>query len=207
MNVSSVQKKLLESCTMNASHENDVTHLLGRVTGGDKLAAEQLIQLVYDELRAVAAAQLRQEPADLTLQPTSLVHEAFIKLIDQERVDWQGRTHFLAIGAQAMRRILVDHARQKNRQKRGQGRKRVVFDELITVSRYSSDDVLAVNEVLQDLQTLNPRQAEIVELRFFGGMTAVEVSEHLNLSKSTIDREWRLARAWMRSQLTEDGAS
>ncbi len=192
---------------MSSIEDRDATRLLGRVHAGDKLAAQELIELVYDELREVAAAQLRQEPLGHTLQPTSLVHEAFIKLIDQERVDWQGRTHFLAIGAQAMRRILVDHARQKNRQKRGHGRKRTTFDESLTVSRYSGEDVIAIHELLKDLQELNERQALIVELRFFGGMTAVEVSEHLGVSKSTIDREWRLARAWLRNELSEDSES
>jgi RNA polymerase sigma factor (TIGR02999 family) len=189
---------------MSSSQGKTATQLLDRAREGDKRAADQLIQLVYDELREVAVAQLRREPAGHTLQPTSLVHEAFIKLIAQQRVDWQGRTHFLAIGAQAMRRILVDHARQKKRHKREGGRKRATFDELLTVSRYSPDDVIAVHDVLKDLKELNPRQAEIVELRFFGGMTSTEVSDHLGLSKSTIDREWRLARAWLRSELSED---
>ena len=190
---------------MSSNQGKTATQLLDRARTGDKLAADRLIQLVYDELREVAVAQLRREPAaGHTLQPTSLVHEAFIKLIAQERVDWRGRTHFLAIGAQAMRRILVDHARYRKRHKREGGRKRATFDELLTVSRYSPDDVIAVHDVLKDLQELNPRQAEIVELRFFGGMTSAEVSDHLGLSKSTIDREWRLARAWLRSELSED---
>ena len=175
--------------------------------GGDKLAADQLIQLVYDELRAVAATQLRREPAGHTLQPTSLVHEAFIKLIGQQQIDWRGRTHFLAIGAQAMRRILVDHAQHNKRQKREGERQRKTFDETLTISSSNPDDVLALHDVLHELKKLNPRQAEIVELRFFGGMTATEVSEHLCLSKSTVDREWRLARAWLRSELSGDAES
>jgi RNA polymerase sigma factor (TIGR02999 family) len=192
---------------MNSVPGTDATGLLRRAHGGDKLAADQLVDLVYDELREMAAAQLRQEPPGHTLQPTSLVHEAFIKLIDQERVEWQGRTHFLAVGAQAMRRILVDHARRKKRQKRGRGRKRTTFDELLTVSRYDPDDVVAVHEVLADLEALNSRQARIVEARFFASMTAAEVAEHLGISKSTVDREWRVARAWLRKQMSEDDQS
>lgn len=192
---------------MPPKQEQSASHLLGRARSDDKFAAEQLRQLLYEELREVAAAQLRHEPAGHTVQPTSLVHEAFIKLIDQDRVDWRGCTHFLAIGAQAMRRSLVDHARRRNRQKRGRGRNRTAFADSLTVSRESPDDVIAVNELLQDLQALNPRQAEIVELHFFGGMTAVEVSEHLGVSKSAVDREWRLARAWLRSELSEDNES
>jgi len=192
---------------MDSVEGKDATRLLGRVRGGDKFAADQLIELMYDELREVAAAQLRQESPGHTLQPTSLVHEAFIKLIDQERVDWRGRTHFLAIGAQAMRRILVDHARRKKRRKRGRGLKRATFDELLTISRHSPDDVIAVHEALIDLQEVNPRHATIVELRFFGGMTAAEVSEHLGVSKSTVDREWRVARAWLRKEVSEDADS
>ena len=189
---------------MSSSHDKSATRLLHRASGGDKLAADQLIELVYDELREVEAAQLRREPANHTLQPTSLVHEVFIKLIDQEQVVWHGRTHFLAIGAQAMRRILVDHARRNKRLKREGARKRLSFDELLTISRFRTDDVLAIHEALKELQVLNPRQSEIVELRFFGGMTAVEVSEHLGVSKSTVDREWRIARAWLRKELSED---
>jgi RNA polymerase sigma factor (TIGR02999 family) len=192
---------------MDTVEQEHCTQLLGRARRGDQPAAEQLIKLVYDELREVAAAQLRLESPGHTLQPTSLVHEAFIKLIDQERVDWQGRTHFLALGAQAMRRILVDHARGKKRKKRGHGRKRATVDELLTVSRHNPDDVVAVHEVLADLETLNPRQAQIVELRFFAGMTSGEVSDYLGVSKSTVDREWRVARAWLRKELSEDDDS
>jgi len=197
-------KKLLKSLTMDTTNEQPATQLLGRVQDGDKLAADQLIGLVYGELHALAAAHLRQEPAGHTLQATSLVHEVFLKLVDQERVDWRGRTHFLAVGAQAMRRILVDHARGRNRHKRGRGWKRAKLDDLLTISRCSLDDVFSVHEALNELQELSPRQASIVELRFFAGMTATEVSEHMGISKATVDREWRFARAWLRKALTED---
>lgn len=179
---------------MTSRTSTKATRLLANVQKGDALAAEQLIEMVYGELREVAAVQLSREPAGHTLQPTALVNEAFVKLIDQQHVDWQGRTHFLAIGAQAMRRILVDHARRKKRQKRGGERARSSLDETLTVSRYDPEDVLAVHEVLKELQELNPRQAEIVELRFFGGLTAAEVADHFGISKSTVDREWALER-------------
>jgi RNA polymerase sigma factor (TIGR02999 family) len=132
------------------------------------------------------------------------VHEAFLRLIDQTHVDWQGRTHFLAIGAQAMRRILVDHARHRRRAKRGGERKRISFDDQIVLSPQHEGDLLAVDELLRELQEIDSRQAKIVELRFFGGMTSSEVAEYLGISKSTADREWRIVRAWLRQQLSED---
>jgi RNA polymerase sigma factor (TIGR02999 family) len=182
----------------------DTGKLLTRARGGDRAAADELIERVYDELRRLAGAYLKQEPTGITLQPTALVHEAFLKLIDQQHVDWKGRTHFLAVGAQAMRRILVDHARRRKRIKRGAGRQRVALDEQLTLSPQRDADLLAVDEALAELAEIDPRQAEIVELRFFGGLTAAEVAEHLGVSKGTVDREWRMVRAWLRKQLSED---
>lgn len=151
----------------------------------------------------MAVNYLRQEPVGHTLQPTALVHEVFLRLIDQTQVNWQGRTHFLAIGATAMRRILIDHARQRQRVKRGGDRQRISFDEQIVLSPQHDEDLLAIDELLGDLQEIDSRQATIVELRFFGGMTSVGVAEHLGISKSTADREWRIVRAWLRQQLSE----
>jgi RNA polymerase sigma factor (TIGR02999 family) len=133
-----------------------------------------------------------------------LVHEAFLRLIDQTNVNWKSRTHFLAIGAQAMRRILVDHARKRRRAKRGGERKRITLEEHIVLSPDYDDDLLAVDELLLELQEMDPRQAKIVELRFFGGMTSAEAAEYMGISKSTADREWRTVRAWLRKQLSED---
>jgi RNA polymerase sigma factor (TIGR02999 family) len=166
-----------------------------------------LIELLYDEFRHMAAAYLRREPEGITLQPTALVHEAFLKLVDQKRVDWKGRTHFLAVGAQAMRRILVDQARKRKRAKRGFGRRRVVLNEQLALSTHNDRQLLAVDEALAELATIDPRQAEIVELRFFGGMTLAEVAAYLGVSKGTVDREWRMTRAWLRRELSEDQAS
>jgi RNA polymerase sigma factor (TIGR02999 family) len=162
---------------------------------------------LYDDFRRVAAAQLRREPPGHTLQPTALVHEAFLRLIDQSRVQWQGRTHFIAVGAQAMRRILVDHARASKRVKRGGERRRVELDDRITVSPRDSEDVIAIDDALQVLATLDPRQAKIVELRFFGGMTNDEVATFLGISRATVDRQWRAVKAWLRVQLQGDDES
>ena len=174
---------------------------------GDAAAAEQLTTEIYSELRQLAAGFLHHESPDHTLRPTALVHEAFVKLIDQSQVDWQGRTHFLAIAAQAMRRILVDHARKKKRIKRGGSRQRLDLNEELAISRESAEDLIAVDEILRDLAALDPRQAKIVEMRFFGGMTVDEVATSLDISKRTVEREWTMARAWLRQQLDEDESS
>ena len=192
---------------MPTPNRTDTSKLLARVSEGDKAAADKLIEMLYDEFRHMAAAYLRREPKGITLQPTALVHEAFLKLVDQKRVDWKGRTHFLAVGAQAMRRILVDQARKRKRAKRGFGRRRVVLNEQLALSTHNDRHLLAVDEALAELATIDPRQAEIVELRFFGGMTLAEVAAYLGVSKGTVDREWRMTRAWLRRELSEDQAS
>ncbi|WP_182871036.1 ECF-type sigma factor [Stieleria mannarensis] len=180
------------------------TELLRRVSGGERRAADDLLELVYEDFRSMAAAYLRHEPNEVTLQPTALVHEAFLRLIDQKQVQWQGRTHFLAIGAKAMRRVLVDNARRRNRKKRGGAAKRIPFQDQLFLSPDHDHDLIAVDQLLAELQEIDARQAQIVELRFFGGMTSAEVAEYLDLSKSTVDREWRVVRAWLRQQLNED---
>ncbi len=152
----------------------------------------RLVPLVYDELRRLAAHYLRRESAGNSLQPTALVHEAFLKLAGQHHVDWQGRTHVLAIGARAMRRILVDHAKHKARIKRGGGLKRIQLDETTALSPERDEDLLAVDEALEKLARIDERQASIVELRFFGGLTVEEVSEVLGLSKRTVESEWTM---------------
>ena len=184
--------------------DDDISELLTRATSGDEAAAAVLMQSVYEDFRRVAAAQLRREPPGHTLQPTALVHEAFLRLIAQRRVTWQGRTHFIAVGAEAMRRILVDHARAAQRVKRGGERRRVEWEDHLTVSPRDNDDIIAVDDALNDLARLDPRQAKIVELRFFGGMTNDEVASVLGVSRATIDRQWRAVKAWLREQL-QDG--
>jgi RNA polymerase sigma factor (TIGR02999 family) len=185
------------------SHAPDANTLLARLRNGDHAAAGDLFNLVYDSFRDIAAAQLSHEHRGHTLQPTALVHEAFLKLIDQQRVDWQSRTHFLAVGAEAMRRILVDHARKKKRLKRGGGRPTISLSAELAVSTRQEEDVLAVDEALEQLAKLDPRQARIVEMRFFAGMTAAEVADALSISKATVDREWRIVRAWLRQRLSD----
>jgi RNA polymerase sigma-70 factor (ECF subfamily) len=164
---------------------------------------DELVPLVYVELRRLAANYLRHEPPGHTLQPTALVNEAFLKLAAQNQVDWQGRTHVLAIGAQAMRRILVDHAKRKRRTKRGGKFQRIALDESALLTPERDEDLLAVDEALDRLALIDERQAAIVELRFFGGLSVQEVAETLGLSKRTIEHEWTMVRAWLRRELSE----
>jgi len=189
-----------------AELREDVTVVLEQMRNGDKNAADKLLPLVYDEFRALARHYLAQERANHTLQPTALVHEAYMKLVDQTRVDWQGRSHFFAVAAQAMRRILVDHARSRQRDKRGGGRARVILDEAVALSPQKDEDVLALDEALERLAALDPRQAKVVELRFFGGLSVEEVAEALGVSKRTVEGDWTFARAWLSRELRdEDG--
>ncbi len=181
-----------------------ITRALAEIGRGDRDAADRLFGLLYDEFRSLARRYLSAEGAGHTLQPTALVHEAYLKLIDQTRVEWQGRTHFFAVGAQAMRRILVDHARSRKRVKRGGGRQRIQLDEGVALSPGRDEDLLAVDEVLARLAGVDPRQAAIVELRFFGGLTVEEVAEVLGVSKRTVEAEWTVVRAWLRRELGKD---
>ena len=184
-----------------ADPREDVTEVLEQLRGGDQRAADKLLPLVYDEFRALARHYLTQERANHTLQPTALVHEAYMKLVDQTRVDWQGRNHFFAVAAQAMRRILVDHARSRQRDKRGGGRARVALDEAIALSPQKDEDVLALDEALEKLAQLDPRQAKVVELRFFGGLSVEETAEVLGISTQSVLRDWKLARAWLMREI------
>lgn len=183
---------------------NEAREVLNSAARGDAAAKQQLNTRVYAELRQLAASFLNREQPGHTLRPTGLVHEAFVKMVGQHNVDFQGRTHFFALAAQAMRRILVDHARKKKRIKRGGQLKRVSFEEELVISPDNDEDLLAVDEVLNRLSELDPRQAQIVEMRFFGGMTVTEVAEFMGLSRRTIEREWTMARAWLRQQLSEE---
>ena len=184
-----------------ADVREDVTQVLEQLKGGDRHAADKLLPMVYDEFRALARHYLAQERANHTLQPTALVHEAYMKLVDQTRVDWQGKSHFFAVAAQAMRRILVDHARSRQREKRGGGRARVILDEAVALSPQKDEDVLALDEALERLAKLDPRQAKVVELRFFGGLNVEEVAEALGVSKRTVEGDWTFARAWLSREL------
>jgi RNA polymerase sigma factor (TIGR02999 family) len=181
----------------------ETTSLLRNVRDGDAVAADQLLPLVYRELRAMAGAAFRGQPADHTLQPTALVHEVFLKIVDQTGVDWRDRAHFFAVAATAMRQILVDHARAAGAAKRGGNRQRVSLSRAQAADNGDAMDVLALHEVLDELARLDPRQARVVELRFFTGLSVSEAAEVLGVSKRTVDLDWQMARAWLSQALSE----
>ena len=190
---------------MDAQNRDRAMQLLERAERGDRTSAEQLIPLVYDRLHDLAEGYLRNERSGHTLQPTALVHEAYLLLADQSRISWKGKTHFFAAGAGAMRRILVDHARRRRAQKRGGGANRFTLPEGVVADGRPDQDILAVDEALNRLAEIDPRQAQIVELRFFGGLTVDEVAEVLGVSKRTVEREWTVIRAWLRRELSHSG--
>ncbi len=188
---------------MNTDDSQVVPRLLTGIQSGDRVSAEQLLPIVYDQLRDIAARQMRGEAENNTLQPTALVHEAYLKLVDQSRVNWKGRTHFVAVAAQAMRRILVDHARHRQALKRGGAFQRITLDERLAVEWQSDQDLLSLECALEKLSQLDQRQAQIVEMRFFGGLQIDEVAEALGMSKRSVEREWMMIRAWLRRELSE----
>ncbi len=165
-------------------------------------APEQLIPLIYDELRGLARQYFRKERSDHTLQPTALVHEAYLRLADQH-LHCQNRSHFLALCARAMRQVLVDHARSRKRVKRGGGRHRIEVDSRISPTDLSQFEILALHEAIETLSQLDARQGRIVELRFFGGLTVAEIAEVLNVSKRTVEGDWQHAKAWLRATMSE----
>src|SRR5579871_3077629 len=185
------------------SENQDVTVLLSALTRGDDGAASRLIPVVYQELRKLAGAYMRREREDHTLQATALVHEAYLKLVEQRSVDWQSRAHFFGVAAQLMRRILIDHARGHLRQKRGGEHRKVSLDEALIFSEKQKDELLAVDDSLNQLAKLDPRQARIVEMRFFGGLSVEETAEVLGVSPKTVKRDWSVAKAWLYADLKE----
>jgi RNA polymerase sigma factor (TIGR02999 family) len=185
---------------------HDVTRLLIEWSRGNRGSLDRLMPLVYDELRRLAERNIRRERTDHTLQPTALVHEAYLKLVDQRQVHWHDRAHFFAVAAQVMRRILVDHARRHGAAKRGRGVAKVSVDEIVLAAPQSDVDVVALDESLERLATLDERQSRVVELRFFGGLTVEETAEVLNVSPATVKNDWRLARAWLYSELERSEA-
>ena len=189
---------------MDETSADQIAAILAGAAPGRPPDAERLIPLVYDDLRELAAKYLRRENPGHTLQSTALVNEAFLKLVDQTRVNWQGKTHFFAVGAEIMRRILVDHARTKQRQKRGGDRQRIELHDDLKISTQRDEDLLAVDEAILKLAERDPRQAKIVELRFFGGLTVAEVAEVLGVSKRTVESEWTMIRAWLRRELSDE---
>lgn len=179
--------------------------LTGLDTNDPSLVAAQLLPLVYDELRTLAGRYLRRERKGHTLSPTALVHEAFLRLVDQDRVDWQGKTHFMAVSAEAMRRILIDHARTRKRSKRGRDWRRVAFDHVVSELAILDTDIIDFRDALEKLASLDARQARVVELRLFAGLSMDEISTVLGVSKRTVEGDWTHAKAWLRAELgTED---
>lgn len=193
---------------MAAPNENDtpgdITQLLQELRQGRSTAFDNLIPLVYEELRRIARHRLRSERDDHTLRTTELVHEAYERLVDHHAVDWNDRSHFFAVAARAMRQVLVEHARRKNAQKRGGTVPHISVDDSPPSTSPPSVSVLALNEALDRLETLDARQARVVEGRFFAGMTVQQTARMLDVSASTVKRDWRTARAWLARELDEN---
>ena len=185
----------------------DVTSLLQKLADGDQEAAAKLIPLVYEELRRLAVRRLRHERPNHTLQATALVHEAYMKLASQENAKWQNRAQFYAVASQAMRRILVDYARGRQRIRRGGKQQKVSLDDVLLVSRDRTEELLAVHESLSRLAKLDARQARIVELRYFGALTVEETAEVVGISTKTVLRELNMAKAWLYKDLKEHHAT
>ncbi len=185
----------------------DVTGLLSEAEGGNLGAADKLLALVYDELHELAGGKMRRETPGHTLQPTALVHEAYVRLVNQTRVNWQGKTHFKAVAAQAMHRVLVDHARGKKREKRGGGRRPVTLHDAFALVENRALDALALHDALEKMRKLDERQTNVVEYRLFGGLSSEETARLLGISSRTVERDWTMGQAWLRRELTtgDDG--
>jgi len=190
------------------SSPGEVTLLLAELTQGNRDAEAELIPLVYKELRRIAGYYMRDERVSHTLQPTALVNEAFLRLVDQTRIDWRNRAHFFGVAAQLMRRVLVDHARERAAAKRGGQRARIDLDHVeIGLTPEGSEQLLAVEEALTRLRSFDPQQERIVELRFYGGLTVEETAEALRVSPRTVKREWAMAKAWLQAELAGEAAA
>jgi RNA polymerase sigma-70 factor (ECF subfamily) len=189
---------------MSASQPDEVTQLLVRWSEGDSSAIEQLTPLVYQELRRLAHNHIQHERGGHTLQTTALVHEAYLRLVDQKNIRWQNRAHFFAVSAQVMRHILVDYARKKRSAKRGFDAQKVTLDDGAVVSKEQTAELLALDEALQSLGEIYPRRSKVVELRYFGGMNNKEAAEVLKISEASIERDWRFAKAWLYRELQRE---
>jgi len=185
-----------------APSPQQVTQLLVAWGGGDQAARDELMPLVYEELRRLAHKCMRRERPAHTLQTSALLNEAYVRLVDQKNIQWQDRAHFFGIAARLMRQVLVDYARTRNYAKRGGDNRRVSLDEAMIVSRERAAEVVALDEALKTLAEIDPRQSQIVELRFFGGLSIDETAEVLAVSPGTVMRDWTLAKAWLRRALT-----
>jgi RNA polymerase sigma factor (TIGR02999 family) len=187
---------------MTEPSSRDITQMLIDWSNGDRAALDRLIPVVYAELRRQAARHLRRERAGHSLQTTSLIHEAYLRLVDQREVRWQNRAHFFAVASQLMHRILVDHARRRHRAKRGGSAARLPLEEALVIAAEKSDvDLLALDEALERLAAIDPRQSRIVELRFFSGLSIEETAEVLGVSPATVKNDWNVAKAWLRREM------
>jgi RNA polymerase sigma factor (TIGR02999 family) len=182
---------------MRTASPQDVTQLLVAWSQGEKAALEKLMPLMYKELRQLAHRYMSRERPDHTLQTTALVNEAYLRLVDASKVRWQNRAHFLAISAQVMRRVPVEMARSRQCLKRGNDAQKVSLDEALAVSQEKSTDLVALDEALTELAVVDPRKSQVVELRFFGGLSAEETAQMLNVSPDTVLRDWKLAKVWL----------
>jgi RNA polymerase sigma factor (TIGR02999 family) len=185
---------------------SDVTHLLGALRKGDRQALDALLPLVYGEMRAVAARALRGERGDHTLQPTALVHEAYLRMVGGENVPWQNRAHFVGCAARVMRNILVDHARARRADKRGGGGHKVTLTDALGLAEERDLDLIALDDALHALAAFDEQKSRIVELRYFGGLSEEEVAEVLGVSERTVRRGWTMAKAWLRREMLRSGA-
>ena len=189
---------------MTQPSPKDVTRLLLDWSHGDRAALDKLVPLVHEELRRLAHHYMSRERAGHTLQTTALVNEAYLRLVDQRNVQWQNRTHFFAIAAQLMRRILVDYARKRHYLKRGGGAPQVSLEEAAVVSKGRAAELVALDDALIDLEAIDPRKGRIVELKFFGGLTTEEAAEVLGVSPATVLHDWSMAKAWLRRAISHD---
>jgi len=184
----------------------DITRLLRAAASGERRDVDALMAAIYGDLRRLAISHLRGERGNHTLQPTALVHEAYMKLIDQRSTDWADRAHFFSVASRIIRRLLVDHARQRNAAKRGAARERLALEQAELPAPAGDVDVIALDEALTELASIDERQARIVELRFFGGLTIEEIAEALSLGKRSVDRDWQAAKAWLCFRLADEPA-
>jgi RNA polymerase sigma factor (TIGR02999 family) len=186
---------------MEKHSPGQVTRLLNDWSDGDSTALDELIPIIYDELRSLAAHYLRRERADHTLQPTALVHEAYFRLVDQKEVHWQSRAHFFGVAAQMMRRVLIDHAKSHRRAKRGGGLLKLDLDQAAGLSEEQAGEVIALDDALEELARIDPRKGKTIELRYFGGLSVEETAEVLGVSPNTVMRDWAMAKAWLYNEI------
>ncbi len=189
---------------MTKAANDNVTRILREIAEGDAESAERLLPLVYDELRALADNFMRHQPAGHTLQPTALVHEAYVRLVGSRGVAWTGRSHFLAVAAKAMRRLLVDHARRRQADKRGGDWRQVTLEEALGPSKTNAVDLVALDDALRRLGQMSERQARIIELRFFGGLTIAETARALGCGTTTVEDDFVMAKAWLARELADE---